>query len=217
MSEWSKLVPADAPKRVEEARRAVEQLRAKIPEQRKALDAARAAITEAEAADRQRMAEELRRGGAVQADAESVAKAQARVASVQREGEALLLAVQLREDELGEAARKARGEWAKTAERRERDARQAARAAFEQLRVALEGLRLSRSTLAWLTPSTGGLDREMAPRLGSLGAAQSSAFAMANASPVAAEQLLQWVGELIDPPKPQTMPQPSPLQPVSLG
>ncbi len=81
----------------------------------------------------------------------------------------------------------------------------------------MEDLRAARSTSAWLTPSTGGLDGEQQPRLGSLGAAPSSSFAMANSAPVEAGTLLQWVGELIDPPKPQPLPQPQPLQPVALG
>ena len=90
MAEWSKLIPsAGAPAKVEAARRAVEALQSRVAGQRQALETARAGVVEAEQADRVRMAQQLRRGRQAQADDATIDKARQRVASVQREGEAL--------------------------------------------------------------------------------------------------------------------------------
>ena len=200
MADWGRLVPGDAPKSVEAARSKLEVLKARVPAQRDALESAKRAVIEAERLDRERMAAQLARGAEAEPDDDAIAKARERVVGVERAGQALLLAIGNAELALAQAARDARAEWFKTSERRETEARRKGRDALERLRVELENLRLARSTMRWLTPESGGLDREQQPILGGLGSSPSSARMMANAEATDAATLLGWVAEVLDPP-----------------
>ncbi len=216
MAEWSKLLPpaGNAPREVEAARREVEALRAKLPAQRQALSDAQAAVTTAEADDRQRMAEQLRAGRAAKADVAGVEKAQQRVASVRREGEALLLAIQTAEDALGETVCTYRAQWLKTAHREERAARERGRRALDELTGALQGLAEAVVTRMWLAPE-GGLDREQRPRHAAPGTLGGSERVTGNRSALPTLTVLGWVADALrepEPPKPPARAQP--LQPV---
>ena len=217
MTDWSEIVPPDAPKAVEQARAKVEALKARVAAQHQALEAARVAVTQAEAADRQRMATQLAHGDDAVPDDDAIAKARERVAGIERAGQALQLAIGNAELELAGAARKVRDEWLKTSQRREVDARRRGREALEQLEAALENLRAARSTTYWLTPGEGGLDHEQRPRSGMVRPPRSSAAVTANRDPIPTENLLSFVAELVAEPQPPKVAATRPLAPIALG
>jgi hypothetical protein len=203
VTERSRIVPAGAPKAVEQVRNATLELKARIPETRRAIEDAKAELALVERADREAMAAALRAGCEARSDAGAVERAKAGVSAAERRLEALQLAIADSELALADVARRARAAWLKTCQRREADARGKGRDALERLQASLDDLRLARTTSLWLSPD-GGLDRARpAPR--GLRRSLSSARAQKNDSPLSIEQLLEWVAEALEPPPPNVV------------
>jgi hypothetical protein len=216
VAEWSRLLPpGDAPPAIETALREVEALKARLPAQRQALSDAQAAASRVAAADRERMAGELRAGRTPKADAAGVAKAEQRVASVRREGEALTLAIQGAEDALGDAVRAHQGEWLEAARRAESAARTRSRELIEALRATLEDLSRARVTAHWIE---NGLPREQVAPNVTLGMLGASASITANHDPVAVSVALDWLTQTVaEPEAHKPAPEPRPLRPIQIG
>jgi hypothetical protein len=211
MPEWSQLLPAGAaPPEVEAAKREVEQLRAKVPAAREALTDAQAAVRVAEANDRQRMAEALRAGDAAKADTQSVQQAEQHVASVKREGEALLLAVADAERVLGEVALSNRERWRSDARRRETTARRRATKLLGELRDTVGSMAEAKETIFWLN---GGIDRQQRAGTGTyLGELLGSAPRMANGSALSLIDTLGMLDATVAEPEPEPEPQAQPSE-----
>lgn len=215
MTAWSELTPQLVePKTVATARAKVEALKARVPAHREALEAAKADVVTAEQADRERMAEQLARGGEAEPDDDAVSKARERVAGQQRASEALNLAVATAETALRDAVLAARHTWQRAAQRDFDKAREQARRSLAEFEAGLAAMRDSRAVVAWLRRE-GGFDRQQQPRAGSLGRSPSSARWAANAQEVDALTLLSWCAEVVEPALPADPPAVQPLQPVA--
>jgi hypothetical protein len=213
VASWSQLLPAsEGPPPVEAARRKVAELRERIPAQREAVAAAERAVVESEVADRERMARELREGGSPTADSHAVEKAQQHAASERRTGEALMLAVQGSEDQLGEVVREReqRDRWLRDARRREATARRRASKLVGELRGALTDVATERQTIFWLQH---GLDRQQRAGGGAALELAGSERKTANNAPLGIGEVLDMMAATVEP-EPEPEPQAPPAEPV---
>jgi hypothetical protein len=210
LANWSQLLPAsEGPAEVESARRKVAELRERIPAQREAVAAAQRAIVESEVADRERMAQELAQGGTPKADSHTVEKAQQRAASVQRESQALALAVESAETALGEAVHAQRDRWMSTAARQEKAARARARAVIEKLDSAMTDVGAAHATMIWLEHM---LPREQpAPSTTRITLPDSARYT-ANSEALPLPVVVTWLSQCVEP-----EPEPQPSSAVAAG
>jgi hypothetical protein len=201
------MTPPNGPRAVEEAREAAQVLADQLPEDRRAIDDAKRALIDAERADRERLAELMRRGEDPVSDIEAVTTAREQVGAAERRHAARQLALQDADSELGTAAQACSGEWARTNATAEQRALRSVRKTSERLTGELEALAEARSVQWWLA---NGMERQQpAPHAGlaSLGVAKSSGFAQANGEPLGVPQLVSWLREIVAPePEPQAQP-----------
>jgi hypothetical protein len=205
------ITPPNAPRAVEEARAAAQRLADALPEDRQEIDRAKQAKIELERADRERQAGQMRRGEDATSDAAAITAASEQIGVAERRHSARQLALQVADSELGAAVQARSGEWARTNATAVERALRSVRKTSERLTGELQTLAEARSVQWWLA---NGMERQQpAPHAGlaSLGTAKSSGFHMANSEPRGADQLLAWLGEIVDPePEPQTPAEPVP-------
>jgi hypothetical protein len=201
MADWLRLAPpAGGPRAVEEARKAAGALADQLPSDREQINVAKAALVEAERADREQLAESMRRGADAISDTTAIAAAREAVGAAERRLQGRQLAVETASQELGAAIETERDQWLRIAQRDAEKARTRAAKALSELESQLDELGRARALAWWLTPEAGGFDRAHGvPAVGILGDVKSSAVHMANNNPVPMAMLLGWVRELIAP------------------
>jgi hypothetical protein len=211
VADWLRLTPEGGPERVQRARAAAQRLVDQLRDDQTALEAARVELTQSEQRDREALAQQMRAGAGEDAISDTqVETTRAAVRAAERRLEARRLAVEDAQQEYRAEIEAARSEWLRTSQRAAEKAVVRARKQLEQLGTDLDALREARALQSWLTPG-GGLDAGQQVGIGTLGVAKSSGFHMANGEPRGADQLLAWLGEVIEPePTPQ-----SPAEPVA--
>jgi chromosome segregation ATPase len=198
------VVPAvGRPDAVETAIAEAVELRDRLRAAQEELAAMQAELERQEHDDVARTAEKIRSGAAPGAIPATISKAREKVEVAKRNASALAVASEASQADAAEAMRPNAGEWVERIDAATGEARERAVAALATLEESLGELATLTSASSWVVngQSDGRWDRR--PAVMVMGAsAPSSKRLTANGEALTREQLLGFVGELVEPPEP---------------